>query len=490
MFMLARELRLKFSTSVMAAALLAFFPNVWFFGGTGFSDVTSITLVVYAVAFLFRGCRDANAYFIGAFLLALSVGIRPQNLLVGIFPAAMATWYRTRVSVRDVGFAALIGTAVAGVSYASAIHATGSVEQYMGAVRAHGVYISTIDSFRSPARPPLWRLFDRFFVKQYQSPTLSMATSFFVLVCVIGAVRERDRRMLYNALTFSPFAISAWLMLDRFSINRFSIGYAPMFAIFAADGIRRLTRRTDLEVALGAVLIAAFAIWTFPVFNIVRNTIAPSVQAVDAVHQHIDHNRDDLFVAFSMTPFIEYLLPHAPYKRVLDERALPLSVGSRRPFLLTELDHTNGAGFVFRRERDRLWNIARRHYFDVALEPVRKVPQFVSGWMPPEHSGTDEWRWMEARSVTLLPPASGSTLLRLNFDVPDELMPQHPTVTIRLNGATIDQFQPAEAHLARDYSVTPGAGVNTLEITTDRTLNASDPRQLGLLVRFLSWGPD
>ncbi|HEX9501498.1 MAG TPA: hypothetical protein VGA10_07595, partial [Thermoanaerobaculia bacterium] len=354
----------------------------------------------------------------------------------------------------------------------------------------HGVYISTIDSFRSPARPPLWRLFDRFFVKQYQSPTLSMATSFFVLVCVIGAVRERDRRMLYNALTFSPFAISAWLMLDRFSINRFSIGYAPMFAIFAADGIRRLTRRTDLEVALGAVLIAAFAIWTFPVFNIVRNTIAPSVQAVDAVHQHIDHNRDDLFVAFSMTPFIEYLLPHAPYKRVLDERALPLSVGSRRPFLLTELDHTNGAGFVFRRERDRLWNIARRHYFDVALEPVRKVPQFVSGWMPPEHSGTDEWRWMQAKSVTLLPPASGSTLLRLNFDVPDELMPQHPTVTIRLNGATIDQFQPAEAHLARDYSVTPGAGVNTLEITTDRTLNASDPRQLGLLVRFLSWGPD
>ena len=61
MFMLARELRLKFTTSVIASALLAFFPNVWFFGGTGFSDVTSITLVIYAVAFLFRGCRDSNA---------------------------------------------------------------------------------------------------------------------------------------------------------------------------------------------------------------------------------------------------------------------------------------------------------------------------------------------------------------------------------------------------------------------------------------------
>jgi hypothetical protein len=490
MFMLARELRLKFSTSVIAAALLAFFPNVWFFGGTGFSDVASITLVIYAVAFLFRGCRDANAYFIGAFLLALSLGIRPQNLLVGIFPAAVATWYRTRESVRDVAFAALIGTAVVAVSYASAIHATGSFEQYMGAVRAHGVYISTIDSFRSPARPPLWRLFDRFFVKQYQSPTLSMATSFFVLVCAIGAIRERDRRMLFNLLTFGPFAVSAWLMLDRFSINRFSIGYAPMFAIFAAEGIRRLSRRTDVEAALGAAVIAGFVIWTYPVFDTVRNTVAPSVQAIEAVRQHIDYNREDLFVAFSMTPFVEYFLPNAPYKRVLDERALPLSSATRTPFLLTELDHTSGGGYVFRRERGRLWNITRRHYFDVALEPVRKLPQFVSGWMPPEHSGTDEWRWMQAKSVTLLPPASGSQLLRLKFDVPDELMPQHPTIAIRVNGATIDQFQPSEAHLDRDYPVMPGPGVNTLEITTDRTLKSSDPRQLGLLVRFLSWGPE
>jgi hypothetical protein len=214
------------------------------------------------------------------------------------------------------------------------------------------------------------------------------------------------------------------------------------------------------------------------------------VQAIEAVRQHIDYNREDLFVAFSMTPFVEYFLPNAPYKRVLDERALPLSSGSRTPFLLTELDHTSGGGYVFRRERDRLWNITRRHYFDVALEPVRKLPHFVSGWMPPEHSGTDEWRWMQAKSVTLLPPASGSQLLRLKFDVPDELMPQHPTIAIRVNGATIDQFQPSEAHLDRDYPVMPGPGVNTLEITTDRTLKSSDPRQLGLLVRFLSWGPE
>src|SRR5437899_5887733 len=186
MFMLARELRLKFTTSVIAAALLAFFPNVWFFGGTGFSDVTSIVFVIYAVAFLFRGCRDPNAYFVGTFLLALSLGIHPQNLLVGIFPVALATWYRARESVRDVGFAALIATGVIGVSYASAIHATGSLSLYLNTIRVHGEYISRVDSFGSLDRPPLWRLLGRFFVKQYQSPGLSIATSLFVLVSIIG----------------------------------------------------------------------------------------------------------------------------------------------------------------------------------------------------------------------------------------------------------------------------------------------------------------
>ena len=32
-------------------------------------------------------------------------------------------------------------------------------------------------------------------------------------------------------------------MLDRFSVSRFSIGYQPMFALFVADGIRRVARQ-------------------------------------------------------------------------------------------------------------------------------------------------------------------------------------------------------------------------------------------------------
>jgi hypothetical protein len=488
-FMLARELRLHFPTAVIAGALCAFFPNVWFYGGAAFSDVPSITLVVYAAALLFRGCRDANAYLIGALLLALAIGIRPQNLLIGIFPGTVATWYRARQSIRGVVFAALIAFGLIVVAYAGAIYETGTFAQYRSAVRDHSEYIDRVDSFRSPDRPPLWRIFDRFFLKQYDSPALSIVTSIFVAISIIGAIRMRDSRMLYNALTFGPLAVMAWLMLDRYSVSRFSIGYAPMFAIFAADGIARFSRRPQIESVLGVALVGSFFIWTLPALTPVRNEVSPSVLGVQAVQQHLDLARQDLFVAFSMSPFIDYLAPHLPYKRVYDERAMPLSATNRPPFLLTELEHTPGSGYIFRRPRGRLWNIARRHYFEVALEPLKHLPRFVSGWYPPEGTAVEEFRWMAGRSVTILPPTTPSAKLRIQFDVPEELIARHPTIAIQLNDALLERFTPAEEHLVRDYDVPSRPGENVLTMQVDPTYRGEDRRDLGLLVRSLSWGP-
>src|SRR6476620_6167713 len=99
MFLLARELQLRFETSIIAATLFAFFPNVWFFGGTAFSDVPSIVLVIFAVVFLLRGRESTRDYLLGTLLLALAIGMRPQNLLIGRFPGILAT---RRRSVRDI----------------------------------------------------------------------------------------------------------------------------------------------------------------------------------------------------------------------------------------------------------------------------------------------------------------------------------------------------------------------------------------------------
>lgn len=498
-FMLARELRFRFATSAIAAALCAFFPNVWFFGGTAFSDVPSIVLVVFSVALFFRGCRDANAYIAGSFLLALAVGIRPQNFLIGLFPGALATWYRARQSWRDVVFAALIGVVTVGVAYGGAVAATGSWQGYVNSVRTHGAYISSVDSFRSPGRPPLWRLLDRFFIKQYDEPVLNVITSIFVLASIVGAIRARDRAILYLALAFGPFAILAWLMLDRYSVSRFSIGYIPMFALLAADGINRLTRgRARWEGLVGGALVAAFFFWTLPALGTVRSTVAPPVLAAQAVNTYLDPRRDFLFVAQEMTPFVQYFAPYVQFQRVLDERALPLSVMGRRPMLIAEVDSTRPTGgWIYRRPRGRLWNIVRRHYFDVALAPMARLPQFVSGWYAPERSDVDEWRWMSAHSVTRLPPTAAPALLRIRFSIAVEIVPEHPTVTVMFNGAIVDRVTINDEHNEKTYEVTPAAGgaPNVLELSIDKTLNpakqhlGNDARDLGILVRALSFGP-
>ncbi|HVE70282.1 MAG TPA: hypothetical protein VNI54_02855 [Thermoanaerobaculia bacterium] len=487
MFLFARELRLRFSTAASAAAVFAFFPNVWFFGGGAFSDVPSIVLVLFAVAFLLRGIRDRNSYFLGTLLLAVAIGIRPQNLLVGLVPGILATrkrrWWEILVAL-------LIGVTVVGIAFGGAIHATGSLKEYTRMVREHGDYISRVDSFRAEARPPLWRIFDRFFIKQYQSPILSIIASIFVVISIVGAIRERSRPLLLNTLTFGAFAIFAWLMLDRFSISRFSIGYQPMFAVFVADGIARVGRRR--EWMLSTAIVAAFIVYTFPALTPVRNEVAPSIVAASTAAQRIDPRREQLFVGHTMLVFMDLLAPDFPYTRVVDDRALPMEQKDQS-WLLAEITTTRDEGLVFRRQRGALWNIARRHYFDIKLAPLHDRAQFVSGWYPPESEESHQWRWMSGRSVTMLPPGKGEMLLRLHLGIPGELVEQRPEITIRVNGQRLDTIIATHDSIERDYHVVrpaPEGQPNTLELSIDRTVPSGEPpRDVGLRLRYLAWGP-
>lgn len=499
LFLFARELRLRFSSCVIAGALFAFFPNVWYFGGTAFSDVPSIVLVLFAVTFLFRGARSRNAYWAGTLLLALAIGIRPQNFLIGLFLGVYATLKRRPLEILT---ALLIGVVVTGAAFGGAVYATGSFDDYVRIVREHGDYIARVDSWRNPARPPMWRLSDRFFVKQYQSPPLSFIATLFVIVSIAGAIRSRSRPLLFNTLTFAPFAVLAWMMLDRYSISRFSIGYQPMFAIFAADGIRRSAewmktrwQSAPHEGVVAGALILGFIAFTLPALTAVRSGVAPSVLAARTVPHHVDPARDRLFVGHSMTKFVDMELPGFPYTRVIDDSAMPLT-HHPRSWLLAEIKETKPEGLLFRRERGSLWNIARRQYFAVKLEPLRQLPRFVDGWYEAEVHDVDEWRWMGGHSTTILPPGDGTYLFRLHAFVPDDVS-DRPEIAIGLNGATVDRFVATQSHVERDVHVTaaPGGAPNVLELSIGRTISPAragtgdDERELGLRVRYLGWGP-
>jgi hypothetical protein len=501
-FLFGREIRLRFETAAIAGALCAFLPNVWFFCGTAFSDVPSMVVVLFSVAFLFRGAHDGRAYLIGSFLLAIAIGVRPQNVLVGLLPGIWATWHRWRSSRRDVFLAASIGIVVVAASYGEAMWLTGP-QRYLQAVGDHRRYIASVDSFRSPDRPPLWRIFDRFFIKQYGSPALSAITSLFVLIGTASAVRRRSTPVLAAAAAFVPFAIVAWLMLDLFSISRFSIGYIPFFAVLAAYGISAVaewaaaTRPRQLvwfEAAAGSVLVLAFFFWTLPALTPVRETIAPPEAAVAAVPGVVDPRTTDLYVGFSMRPFMEYFLPDFPWRNALDDRTLPIGDRPRRAFLLAERDYGQLAGLSFIRPRGRLWNIARRHYFDVSLSLVDRLPQFAAGWYPAEQTQRDETRWMMAQSKTILPRTSRAARLQLRMNVSTTILPEHPHITVALNGREIDRIDVTQQSVERAYEVTANSDApNVLELAIDKIDHSpaagGDPRFLGIQLRMLAWGP-
>jgi hypothetical protein len=99
---------------------------------------------------------------------------------------------------------------------------------------------------------------------------------------------------------------------------------------------------------------------------------------------------------------------------------------------------------------------------------------------------------MSGRSVTILPPARGRTVLRVALGVPEETLPSQPVVTFVLNGKVVARERATEANTTRDYHVAPAANnqPNVLEIVVDRTVAPShDSRVLGARVRFLSFGP-
>lgn len=465
MFALCRALRMPFATSLAAAAILAFFPNVWFFGGTALSDVPSMTLVVVALALLFRD----DAYLAGVIVLAVAAGIRPQNLLIGAVPLLLAS---LRQRKRDVVLAALIGAAIVGASYGIAIEKTGW-SAYRETVAAHGEYIARTDSFRSPLRPPLWRVFVDFFVRPYRVPAINIAITLFALIALV----KRRPYVLKMLAAFGPFCIFAWLMLDHFSASRFSIGYAPLIALLAADGIAIAARRAEIA----AVLVLAMIVWTWPALRVVHETASPPVQAIDWIRAHVDA-RTPIYVHLGMVPYAEALLPGRDLRYAMAPPAQWTS--GPTPLFLSE----DAGGRNFTRERGHLWWLTRQRYFVVSITPVTQRAAMGSGWYDEEGSGNVRWRWMGARGVIELPPARRAHLL-LSFYVPLDVLRAQPNVEVRLNGATIARAHATTPNLDIERDVDARAdATNELVIETDRAVKpVNDPRALGLRLNRLEW---
>ncbi len=443
---MAREMRFSFPVAAGGSLLCCFFPNIWFFGGTAFSDVLSLMLVCLAVALLLRGCRSRSSLILGAVVLALASGVRPQNLLIGMIPAllASAAWLRRR-EVKTPLFGMVAGGLVLIGIYTGAALASASVQGYLATLSAHRQYILTQDSFLSPDRPPLLTVFGEFAFRHYSFFTLGHLVSLLVLVSIVASFRKRRLAVFLVASTFGPFLLMAILLLDRFSLTRFAIGYSPMFAMIAMDGLERVSgwtaRGSRWKPAIfwsGAVAIsAAFLVWTLPSLALVRTSDSPSWAAVEWLESQPSVVMPHLAVAFGMKPFAEYALRDVPLTQVLDIDAVPLAPVEPGTLLVGEGTDPN-AVVRFDRQEYPLRKITRSHYYHISIVPWRERADFRAGWSAPDTETDPERpsRTMGGRSALMLPPSPGadSGWLKLGFT-----LEARSTVEIQWNGQRLER---------------------------------------------------
>ena len=493
--MLARELRMRDSTALIAATMTAFLPTVWYYGGTALSDVPALCASLAGAAFLLRGGRSERAYWIGALLVAIAVGIRPQMILIAIAPAALGA-IALRNAQRATA-AVLMAVMLIAASYGGAmLFSDNPPFGYWKQLRQTQKHIAEHDSLRNPSRPPLQQLIGPAFREPGRGGDgADVLLAFAIVGLAAGLIRRRAEIWIVLAM-FVPLALITWVMLDATSLARYSIAYVAMYTLLAADGIAflaSLARRWESAIAtsLAFIVTGLLIVWVWPALRDARETEAPVVSAMNALRASPPRT---IYVENELAIYAEALLREVPHKIVYERTDFaPDANRFGNVFVVGRRSMQPGAQ-IFSRRKGRLAKLARPYFFDVSVIPMHSMIEYVDGWYDEESMDATSWRWMKAESLALLPPARGRGELRMNFLVPLDLLPRAPLVTITWNGTVIERGTWSSAEVTKTFTL--GSRLmddNELRIHVDvvgnpkRAGKNNDDRDLALMLRAITW---
>jgi hypothetical protein len=490
LYFLAREIGFDFWTSVAGAAVYVFLPNVWVYGGTGFSDIPATTIVFIACALLLRGRRDARMYIAGAVVLGISAGIRPANLLIGAVPALMATWTQIRAkSYRAVAAAMILGAAIVVGSYLGAALASRGVAVFIEALRVQSKYVRDIDSWRNPARPSLYQAAKAFLLWPFwQEDVLNVIAAAGALSTLAAIVRRRIAPLL-TLLMFMPLALTSWLNLDINAAGRYAIAYLAAYALLAADGFLLFGRKVQFVLCTAIVIV--LMVWTWPALQSQRTREAPPVAALQWVRDNVPPS-ETVYVHGRFGPQSDYILADRRPKFFEEPEDIPESMGDA--WVVDWRIHEGGQNFA--RPHGRLWRIIRRRNFEASVSRAAGMMRYGPGWHETEGSGTRLWRWTKKEGTVFLPVIRGSGVLSMRIWVPVAWLPSAPTIDVFWNGQPIDHFTPTTKDVERTWTLPSRSDkLNELRIATSATVipaqrgKSTDMRELGVRLDRLSWMP-
>ena len=491
-FALARELRFPFVTSLMGAVVFVFFPNVWFFGGTAFSDISGVAASLAAAWLLLRGRWSPRAYLGGAVMLGIAAGIRSQTLLFGAAPFLLASLVQLRMKWQRVLAAVLIVIAIPVASYIGAAIASSSIEQYGRQVEGTREWVRKIDSFLAPGRESLSTLGDEFFLRPQGGNRLPVVVAILAAIALVASPFVQPRAGVWIAFAiFAPFAVFAWLMLDPHSVHRYSTAYLLLWALLAAHGAGVLAmplRRWGViaQVVLLALVAGRAAYWTLPGLQQVREQNSPPFEAIQWLRARVPQG-ERVWVHGSLQPFAEYYLHDRELHLVRENSELP-----RRDVRANDYYASEGAQadalVTFAWPHERLWDIARRRWFETSIVRLASLWTFGEGWYGHESDGHTHWQWMGARSEALLPAVGGRARLSLTLLPAPQIAPE---IEVSLNGVVLERFSCGDQPVTRSWIVDARADTpNVLVLRASATTRVpGDPRDLSVQLRNPRWEP-
>jgi hypothetical protein len=503
-FALARSLRFRFRTCVTAAMLFCFLPNVWYWGGTGFTDELALVTSLAAAALLLRDDRRRGTYILGCVLFAATMLVRAQNVLLA-WPWIVASWRRWRSgNRRDVVAGAALIVVLVLTGYGVAAQLTG-IDDYISATKEHQRYVATVDGALNPERKPMQFLLHDFLFDPFESRSASTAMFVFAL---LACFRPR-RAQLDIVLTFEPNFLLAWFFLSPTGISRLSLGYIAANALLAADGMdvvatfiasrmRAARPRERLAVALQAlfatIIIGRYIVWVRPALREVRHTDSPPVQAMLWIRQHVARG-GKVYATGGLEPFAAYFLPDYNVIEVPETFDPWMAHAEKNAVYAADGPNSTAQAAVnFLRPRKRLWALFNRRYFEASVTPMTGWIKFGDGWYGEERGDEgDSWRWMRSQSRTQLEPLAHRAQLGIRVTFPLQGEPP-PALTVTLDGRVIDRFVAKQADVERLYIVDSRSGApDELVLSVDHVMNLSrlhrgaDARDLGMQLHRILW---
>ena len=511
-YWLARSFRMDFHGAYASGVLFAFLPNVWFYGGTGFSDLPAAICFLGAIAAYMsvedrQSCLSGQAglpvlhprrYLTASVLFAAGILIRPQNAPVAVFPWTIATVRLAREKRwRAVIAGSVVLVLLVAVGYGIAALATGS--DYILALTNHSTYVKHADSVQSVARAPLWEV-ALIQLDPYEAGKAALLMNFLALIALIGGRRKMVVEIL---LTWAPFFIFAMLVVNPLGASRFGLNYMAGLVLLSVEGaavLGRLAARIHpragfvLRAAAIGVVVLRLATWTPEAFVVPRTTIPPPTAAAMWIDRNVPRDKT-IFVDGNVWPWVHYYAPHHKRVRPLDMKDVVLHEDAGDGWYISNAPTSAATAITFIRPRTRTWNIVTKRSFESFVLPSTNVVQFGRGWYGQEGIGQDSWRWASKSSFMLLSPMKGMGELRIRFAVPLEAIDKPASVTFTLNG-THRAVYPVTKNENEVRYIVPARGnaPNFLRIeVSDSFVPAErgevDQRELAFMLRSWSWKP-